>query len=264
LLFCLKVAAEARRFIPGCNQQGLQPGISATGCRVEMRSISEARRARVAAGLSKRLPAVLKAAWYQTYNAPTGESSMSPRRIRYGTAAFAALTLVLTAGAVAHQTQKTSFCMSCHEMQSYQKEVEASPHAGDARGQPIGCGQCHVPNENIARMLAGKIYLGTTDVWSHFADGGYNLDRAAMQPLARRFVDDANCRACHEDLNKNAKNNGPVSEEGKLAHDAFLGKNGRSRSGCVGCHANMAHLPPFDARIPRNAKFLSQFKEIQP
>ena len=179
-------------------------------------------------------------------------------------AGVAGLVFLLGAGVAVVETQKSAFCLSCHEMQLYQKELEASPHAKDAGSRPIGCAQCHVPGANIVRMLAGKSYMGVKDLWVHYADGPAVLHRAAMQPAARRFVDDVNCRVCHEDLAKNAKNDGPVSAEGKLAHDAYLGTNGQARSGCAGCHANMAHLPPFDERIPRNAKFLSKLKESRP
>ena len=110
-------------------------------------------------------------------------------------------------------------------------------------------------------MLGAKTWLGLKDLWVHNLDGGEDLDRAGMQPVARRFTDDANCRACHQDLSKNAKNDGPVSKEGQLAHDNYLGKNGRARSGCVGCHQNLAHLPVFDERIPHNQKFAQQLKE---
>ena len=189
---------------------------------------------------------------------------MPLRRKRLWIGALSGLVLILAVSVGVAQTSKTSFCLSCHEMGMYQKELEASSHAKDAQGQPIGCSQCHVPGTNLVRMLAGKAYLGGRDVWSHFTDGGYDLDRAAMQPIARRFVDDANCRSCHQDLTRNAKNDGPVSPEGKLAHDAFLGVNGQSRNGCAGCHTNMAHLPVFDERIPRNAKFLAKLKESRP
>ena len=189
---------------------------------------------------------------------------MSFRRKRYWLAGIAVAVCLLGAGVLVRETQKSSFCLSCHEMQLYQKELEASPHAKDTKSQPIGCVQCHVPGTNIVRMLAAKGYLGSKDLWVHYADAPVALNRAAMQPVARRFVDDVNCRSCHEDLAKNAKNDGPVSAEGKLAHDAYLGINGQARSGCAGCHANMAHLPPFDERIPRNAKFLSKLKESQP
>ncbi|MDR2694934.1 MAG: NapC/NirT family cytochrome c [Deltaproteobacteria bacterium] len=189
---------------------------------------------------------------------------MSLRRKRYWVAGSVALVCLLGAGAVVVETQKSAFCQSCHPMRLYQKELEASPHVKDAKGQPISCAQCHVPGTNIVRMLAAKAYMGSKDLWVQYAEAPEALHRAAMQPAARRFVDDANCRICHDDLAKNAKNDGPVSAEGKLAHDAYLGVNGQARSGCAGCHANMAHLPPFDERIPRNAKFLSKLKELQP
>ena len=189
---------------------------------------------------------------------------MSLRRKRYWTAGAVALAFLLGTSAAVVQTQKNAFCLSCHTMRPYEKELAASPHAKDAKGQAIGCARCHVPGTNVLRMLAAKAYMGSKDLWVYHVEAPDALHRAAMQPRARRFVDDANCRVCHEDLAKNAKNDGPVSAEGKLAHDAYLGVNGRARSGCAGCHANMAHLPPFDERIPHNAKFLSKLKERQP
>ena len=110
-------------------------------------------------------------------------------------------------------------------------------------------------------MLAAKSWLGVRDIWAHANGKGEDPDRAAMQAVARRFTDDANCLACHEDLTKNARRDGPVSREGQLAHDNYLGRNGQSRSGCVGCHQNLAHLPEFDERIPRNSQFAAKLKE---
>jgi len=183
---------------------------------------------------------------------------------KYWIAGVVVLVFLLGTSMAVVETQKNSFCLSCHIMEPYQKELEASSHARDAKGQPISCAQCHVPSGNVVRMLAAKSYMGGKDVWVQYTQQPTALDRAALQPAARRFVDDANCRACHEDLAKNAQNDGPVSAEGKLAHDAYLGNNGQARSGCAGCHVNMAHLPPFDERIPRNAKFFSNLKESRP
>lgn len=163
-------------------------------------------------------------------------------------------------GGVAY-TSSTEFCLSCHEMRAYQAELAMSPHAKDAEGRPISCSQCHIPNSNIARMLGAKTWMGLKDVWVHNVDGADGLDRAAMQPIARRFTDDANCRACHQDLARNAANNGPISAEGRLSHANYLGENGQARSGCAGCHVNLAHLPRFDARIPANARFAAKLKE---
>ena len=177
---------------------------------------------------------------------------------------FVGVVFLLGVSTAVVETQKTSFCLSCHVMEPYLKELEASSHARDAQGRPISCAQCHVPSGNIVRMLAGKSYSGSKHLLAYYTKVPLTLDRAALQPVARRFVDDANCRACHEDLNRNAKNDGPVSAEGRLAHDAYLGISGQTRSGCAGCHANTAHLPIFDERIPRNATFLKNLKESQP
>ena len=49
------------------------------------------------------------------------------------------------------------------------------------------------------------------------------------------------------------------------AHDNYLDKNGSSRSGCAGCHRNIAHLPPEDRHYDANAAFASKltFKEVR-
>lgn len=185
-------------------------------------------------------------------------------RFRNSRIVVALVLVVLVLGGGTYGVKATStkaFCLSCHEMRIYQTELDASPHAKDADGKPIGCSQCHIPGSGIVRMVAAKTYLGVKDVWAHYGGEGEDLDRAAMQPVARRFVDDGNCRSCHRDLARNAKNDGPVSETGKLAHDAYEGKNGASRSGCAGCHRNMAHLPRFDRRLAVNAKFAAKLME---
>ena len=169
----------------------------------------------------------------------------------------------LAAAGVSYSSQ-TAFCLSCHEMRVYQDELMRSLHAKDAQGKAIGCSQCHIPSGNLVRMLGAKAWMGTKDLWVHNVEGGTDLNRAAMQPIARRFTDDANCRACHQDLTRNAKADGPISVEGRLAHDNYEGKNGQARSGCVGCHRNLAHLPVFDERIPANHKFAQKIKEIRP
>ena len=172
-----------------------------------------------------------------------------------------AAIIVVSAGVA--WTSRTEFCLSCHEMRLYQAELASSPHARDAAGNAIGCPACHIPNSNVARMLGAKTWMGLKDLWVHNVNAGTPLNRAEMQPVARRFTDDANCRHCHQDLMRNAAQTGPVSAEGRLSHANYLGENGKSRNGCVGCHINVAHLPPFDARIPANAKFAAKLKEAR-
>lgn len=178
-----------------------------------------------------------------------------------GASSVVAAIVIISAGV--SFTSSTEFCLSCHEMRRYQAELEMSPHARDADGNPIGCSRCHIPNSNVARMLAAKTWMGLKDIWVHNAAAGEPLNRAEMQPIARRFTDDANCRSCHADLTRNAAATGPISAEGRLSHANYLGENGQSRNGCAGCHINIAHLPHFDARIPANAKFAAKLKEAR-
>ena len=189
------------------------------------------------------------------------------RSMKVWIAATVLVVLVLAGTAIGvHVPSSTSFCLSCHEMRVHQQELALSPHAQDARGNAIECVQCHIPSTNIVRMLSAKTWLGTKDLWVHATTGGsVTLNRREIQPEARRFMDDANCRACHEDLYRNAKNDGAISEYGRLAHDNYLDKNGSSRSGCAGCHRNIAHLPPEDRHYDANAAFASKltFKEVR-
>ena len=151
------------------------------------------------------------------------------------------------------RTSTTEFCVSCHELQTHKTELEKSSHAVDKDKNPIGCRQCHIPNSFGPKYLAVKI-MGIKDLWVHKFGDPENLDRRKLQATARRYVQDDNCRACHQDLFKNAKDE-KISELGRLAHESYLGKNGNTRSGCAGCHPNMAHLPEFDRRYKINAEF---------
>lgn len=160
------------------------------------------------------------------------------------------------------RTSTTSFCTSCHEMGRYKTELEASSHAVDKDKKEIGCSQCHIPNTVGPKYVAVKLISGIKDLWVHNFGDPENLDRRKLQITARRFIVDANCRACHEDLHKNTKGE-TLSEIGRLSHDAYLGKNGTTKNGCAGCHFNMAHLPDFDRRWRFNAEFAKKLPPAQ-
>ncbi|MDM8522425.1 NapC/NirT family cytochrome c [Desulfococcaceae bacterium HSG8] len=151
-------------------------------------------------------------------------------------------------------TSSTEFCMSCHEMKNYKNELEKSSHALDKDKKPIQCRQCHIPDSLGHKYLTVKAFLGTKDLIVHYMGNPDELDRRDMQKFARRFIPDENCLGCHQDLYKDAKEK-KISEIGRLAHDAYLGKNGNTKRNCAGCHFNMAHLPEFDRRFPFNAEF---------
>jgi cytochrome c-type protein NapC len=161
------------------------------------------------------------------------------------------------------RTSTNSYCLSCHEMQRYQDELKLSSHAVDKDKKALECAQCHIPPTVGPRFVAVKTIQGLTDLVVHHFGHPDNLNRRQLQAQAQRFMSDDNCLACHQDLYKNTEDQ-PISEIGRLCHDAYLGKNGTTRHGCVGCHSNLAHLPEFDRRYEVNAKFaakLAQEKE---
>ena len=173
------------------------------------------------------------------------------------------VALLVLAAVTMARTSSNSYCLSCHEMQRYQDELKLSSHAVDKDKNPLECAQCHIPQRVGPRFVAVKSIQGLTDLVVHHFGHPENLDRRELQAKAQRFMSDGNCLACHQDLYKDTKDK-PISEIGRLCHDAYLGKNGTTRHGCVGCHANLAHLPQFDRRYEVNAKFtakLAQEKE---
>ena len=190
---------------------------------------------------------------------------MGKQRNTYRTAAIlGALAVLVCAGTgiALYATSTMAFCSSaCHEMELYAEELRYSPHAKDVDGKIIACNQCHIPVGFGPKYFAVKTYSGLKDVFVHVTERPDSLNRVELQPVARRFVDDDNCLKCHEDLYKDAKGEKPISELGKISHDAYLGKNGQAKSNCAGCHVNMAHLPEFDRRLEVNKAFAERIEK---
>lgn len=166
-------------------------------------------------------------------------------------------------GYTMHATSTTDFCASaCHEMNQHYEELKFSSHFKDKDGKEIGCSQCHLPAGVGPKYFTAKTYMGVKDLFVHFILQPDDFVRVEHQAAARRFLDDKNCLKCHADLNKDATGEQPISEVGKLAHDAYT--NGNAKSNCAGCHINLAHLPQADRRFPINEPFASRIDKKQP
>lgn len=178
------------------------------------------------------------------------------------TIAWIVAILIIFGSATTYGMRATStmeFCSeACHEMNVYAEELKYSTHAKDFDGKPISCAQCHIPVGSVADYTVVKTYSGVKDLYVHNFGDPSNLNRLEMQKVAKRFVSDENCLECHSDLYKDAAMKEPISELGKIAHDSYLGKDGQAKSKCVGCHANIAHLPNFDKRYVVNNEFSSR------
>ncbi len=140
-------------------------------------------------------------------------------------------------------------CQRCHDVVMYQRELQSSAHAFDKDKKEISCEQCHHFHYSpLTSYYARDKYYDK----KIFPPGAFK--RRKMQVTARKSMQAAKCQACHKDLYKNTKGE-PLSEIGKLCHDAYLGKNGETRRTCAGCHINIAHLPPFDRDQSHNKAF---------
>jgi len=148
-------------------------------------------------------------------------------------------------------------CKRCHDVAEYERELKASPHAVDKDKKPISCEQCHHSHFNSLTS-----YYARDEYYDKKIFPPGTFDRRKMQETARKTMQAEKCQACHKDLYKNAKGE-PISEIGKLCHDAYLGKNGETRRTCAGCHINIAHLPPFDRKQPYNAEFAKKLAEME-
>lgn len=175
------------------------------------------------------------------------------------------LVLVVLGGAVfvpvsMSKTSATEYCLSCHEMKKHGDELKKSSHAVDKNKKPIECAQCHIPSSVGPKDVGVKTIHGMKDLIVDYPGDPERLSRRDMQHVARRFVPDENCLACHQDLQKTTKDQ-PISTVGKLCHEAHLGANGTTKRNCAGCHYNMAHLPEFHRCYSFNAEFANRLAQ---
>ena len=173
-----------------------------------------------------------------------------------GVAVSFGLLLVLGSSASAGDRPPVEECMRCHDVKQYQHELKYSSHAFDKDKKVISCEQCH-----IFHFSPLTSYYARDEYYDKKIFEPGTFDRSKMQKNARQTDTAAKCQECHKDLTKNAKGDGPVSQIGGLAHDAFLGKNGTTRKTCSGCHVNIAHLPEFDMDLMIKAEFAKKLAD---
>ena len=149
-------------------------------------------------------------------------------------------------------------CKRCHDVKMYQFELKHSVHAVDKDKKEITCDQCH--HFHFSPLTS---YYARDEYYDKKIFEPGSFDRRKMQANARNSIKAEKCQACHKDLYVDTKGK-PISEIGRLSHDAFLGKNGETRRTCAGCHINSAHLPEFDRNLQINAEFAKKIEENQP
>jgi len=110
-------------------------------------------------------------------------------------------------------TDRPEFCISCHVME---KEYESWFHS--AHHMQAKCGDCHVPQQNLAVKLAGKGIDGTWDFYRFHTN--QVPDPIRISERGSKTVRE-NCLRCHSNMME------------KVNHD--------SRN-CWECHRSVSHI----------------------
>ena len=142
-------------------------------------------------------------------------------------------------------TNRTEFCLSCHEMSIPYEELKQTLHFKNRSGTTVSCADCHVAGSkhplDYARKLTMKVMAardvvghlkGTVDTPEKFE--AHRLEMAKRVWEKMKASDSKECRNCHQfetmDQAKQ-KDRSVVKHEGAI-------EDGKT---CIDCHKGIAH-----------------------
>jgi nitrate/TMAO reductase-like tetraheme cytochrome c subunit len=141
------------------------------------------------------------------------------------------------------QTSTTEFCLSCHEMNTLQEELSRTVHFKNRSGVRVGCGDCHVPRHQPAKIIAK--FAALDDLYAHFMGTidtpekfeARRLEMAEKVWASMRADGSATCRTCHsfEAMALEAQSARP-----RRKHNQAI----ESGETCIDCHKGVAHALP--------------------
>ena len=155
-------------------------------------------------------------------------------------------------------TNRTEFCISCHEMSIPYEELKKTVHYTNRSGTTVACADCHVASSknpvDYGRKFTMKV-LAARDVIGHVT--GYidtpekyetnRLDMAKLVWAKMKEADSKECRNCHRfetmDTSKQ-KDRSVVKHEGAI-------EDGKT---CIDCHKGIAHKPVHQKLEPQAAQ----------
>ena len=144
-------------------------------------------------------------------------------------------------------TNRTEFCISCHELGTLAEELKKTVHYKNRSGTSVSCADCHVASSkhpiDYGRKLTMKVMAardvighlrGTIDTPEKFE--AHRLDMAKRVWEKMKASDSKECRNCHQfetmDPEKQ-KDRSVVKHEGAI-------EDGKT---CIECHKGIAHKP---------------------
>ncbi|MBK7768118.1 MAG: NapC/NirT family cytochrome c [Sulfuritalea sp.] len=144
-------------------------------------------------------------------------------------------------------TNRTEFCLSCHEMGMLAEELKKTVHYKNRSGTTASCADCHVASSknpiDYGRKLTMKV-LAARDVIGHLRGTidtpekfeAHRLEMAKRVWEKMKASDSKECRNCHhfETMDpEKQKDRTVVKHEGAL-------EDGKT---CIECHKGIAHKP---------------------
>ena len=144
-------------------------------------------------------------------------------------------------------TNRTEFCLSCHEMGILAEELKKTVHYKNRSGTTASCADCHVASSknpiDYGRKLTMKV-LAARDVIGHLRGTidtpekfeAHRLEMAKRVWEKMKASDSKECRNCHhfETMDpEKQKDRSVVKHEGAL-------EDGKT---CIECHKGIAHKP---------------------
>ncbi len=154
-------------------------------------------------------------------------------------------------------TNRTEFCLSCHEMSIPYAEYKKTVHFSNRSGTTVSCADCHVAGSkhplDYARKLTLKV-LAARDVYGHLmgtidTPEKYQAKRLEMaQRVWARMkeVDSKECRNCHDFKTMDTTKQ---KDRSVVRHESAI-EDGQT---CMDCHKGIAHNtmpPPQQAKAP--------------
>jgi len=144
-------------------------------------------------------------------------------------------------------TNRTEFCLSCHEMSIPFEELKKTVHYSNRSGTSVSCADCHVASSKhpvdygrkltmkllAARDVIGHI-VGSVDTPEKFEAKRFEMAKRVWQKM--KDSDSRECRNCHHfdtmDTTKQ-KDRAVVKHEGAIEDNKT----------CIDCHKGIVHKP---------------------
>jgi cytochrome c-type protein NapC len=144
-------------------------------------------------------------------------------------------------------TNRSEFCLSCHEMKIPFDELQKTVHYRNRSGTTVSCADCHVASSKTpvdyarkstmkliaARDVVGHI-LGTIDTPEKYEANRLEMAKRVWERM--KESDSRECRNCHDfktmDTAKQ-KDRSVVKHEGAVEDNKT----------CIDCHKGIAHKP---------------------